>query len=81
MIYNFESSEPQLVITPGTSTRVGLARELHFTNWRNIWRSLPVQRGWWEWDKEVPAGAENPVFMTMGRWLQVLAERNKTYLP
>lgn len=32
--------------------------------------------GWWAWDKDV-AGAENPVFMSMERWLQVLAERNK----
>lgn len=29
--------------------------------------------GWWAWDKESP-GAENPVFMSMERWLKVLAD-------
>lgn len=35
-----------------------------------------ITGGWWAWDKDA-AGAENPVFMSMERWLQVLAERNK----
>jgi hypothetical protein len=40
-----------------------------------------VTGGWWAWNNEVPAGGENPVFMAMDRWLQVLIERNKSSLP
>lgn len=32
--------------------------------------------GWWAWDNAAAPG-ENPVFLPMGRWLQVLAEREK----
>jgi hypothetical protein len=35
-----------------------------------------IAGGWWAWDSAVP-GADNPVFMPMERWLQVLAERDK----
>ncbi len=30
--------------------------------------------GWWAWDAEM-TGADNPVFMPMERWLNVLANR------
>jgi hypothetical protein len=39
-----------------------------------------ITSGWWAWDKDA-AGAENPVFMPMEHWLQVLEERNKSSLP
>lgn len=32
-----------------------------------------IADGWWAWDSDQPA-ADNPVFIPMTRWLQVLAE-------
>lgn len=32
--------------------------------------------GWWAWDMVAPPG-DNPVFMPMERWLQILADRGK----
>jgi hypothetical protein len=53
-------------------------RELYSIKLGKELRTLAeVTGGWWAWDKEVPVGGENPVFMAMDRWLQVLIERNK----
>jgi hypothetical protein len=51
------------------------------TTSRECRRMAELAGGWWAWEKEVPAGAENPVFMPMERWLQVLEERNKSSWP
>lgn len=50
------------------------------TTSRECRRVAELAGGWWAWDKDV-AGAGNPVFMPMERWLQVLAERNKNSSP
>lgn len=34
-----------------------------------------IAGGWWAWDKEVPA-ADNPVFMPLAEWKNVLAKRS-----
>lgn len=50
------------------------------TTSRECRRLAELAGGWWAWDNEVP-GADNPVFMPLDRWLQVLAERNKNPSP
>lgn len=49
------------------------------TTSRECRRMAELAGGWWVWDKDV-VGAENPVFMPMERWLQVLKERNNNFL-
>jgi hypothetical protein len=35
-----------------------------------------IAGGWWAWDSKNPC-ADNPVFIPMERWLEIIAEHNK----
>lgn len=47
---------------------------------RECRRLAELAGGWWTWDDEISPN-DNPVFMPLDRWLQVLEKRNKNPSP